>query len=80
MASPGWVRASKDDFRPEDDVPLTGPHNIQPAGRHLSWLRYCRRCGHVPLRNSISRLVTQLGCGYERDARYQAWKTRGVTP
>jgi len=76
MASPGWVQASKADFSPADDVPLSGPHNIKPAGKHLAWLSYCRRCGHVPLRNEISQLVTRLGCGYERDQRYQAWLAR----
>ncbi|WNM70233.1 hypothetical protein [Myxococcus phage Mx1] len=40
-------------------------------------IQYCKRCGHVPLKNGISQLVTRLGCEYENSPLYKRWLESG---
>ena len=40
----------------------------------VRWLRYCLRCGLVPLRNEISELCARLGCSYTEHSTFQAWR------
>lgn len=56
-----------------DTAELSGPHRYQRKG---TWLQYCIRCGHCPLRNAISELVHRIGCGFKSDQRYIAWVRR----
>lgn len=48
-----------------------GHRFFQPKGVAVT---FCKSCGHVPLSNAISQYVTKLGCDYEDDARFKAWK------
>ena len=45
--------------------------------KRVPWLKFCRSCGHIPLRNAISEIVSKAGCGYETDVRYLAWRKAG---
>jgi DNA-binding sugar fermentation-stimulating protein len=45
--------------------------------KHIRWLSHCVSCGHIPLSNAISQVVTQAGCNYESDPRYRAWVQSG---
>lgn len=47
------------------------------APRRIPWLRYCVNCGHLPLNNWISQLVTRLGCGYADTPQFKAWVAGG---
>lgn len=40
-------------------------------------IRWCVSCGHVPLRNAISTLVTTIGCNWEDHPTIQAWRRAG---
>lgn len=53
-------------------------HKFEAPGK--TKVAFCTRCGHVPLSNGISKLVTKLGCNYENDSRYKAWVSGGRKP
>jgi hypothetical protein len=73
-----WVTLKPEDLLP-DEPPRKGPHSWTTIPG-MAWPTYCRHCGHVPLRNWISRLVTRLGCGYEQDAQYRLWQRTHRAP
>ncbi len=55
-----------------NDQELSGPHKFS-LGRFSS----CMFCGHVPLKNNISQIVTRAGCGYARNSQYKSWVNKG---
>lgn len=57
------------------DVPeRRGPHAWRTVGPKSNWPKFCLHCGHVPLRNEISDLITKLGCAAKSDPRVKNWK------
>lgn len=71
MAS-GWVSAKFEDLK--DEAPVTNrAHSFRGIHGTHGFPQFCRFCGHVPLKNAISELVTRLGCGYESNSQFREW-------
>ena len=67
-----WIQVDLNDLS-DKEPPRKDQNHSFTSPKGLAWLHYCRHCGHVGLKNVISVLVTKIGCGYERDPRYQTW-------
>jgi Zn ribbon nucleic-acid-binding protein len=59
----------------EQEEELNGPH--QWPNTNNKFVKGCVKCGHVPLTNRISELVTKIGCGYHKHPAYKAWVDKG---
>lgn len=47
--------------------------------RNYPWA-VCLHCGHVSLKNDISRWASKKGCAYREDPAYVNWLRGGPTP
>jgi hypothetical protein len=72
-----WVSVSVEQLKADEPARKDRGHSFT-CPKRIPWLRYCKHCGHVGLKNAISVLVTRIGCGYERDPRYVTWTKTGV--
>jgi hypothetical protein len=74
-----WKTVSLTELSKEEPERKDRGHSfIRP--KRIPWLSYCRYCGHVPLKNEISVLVTRIGCAFERDQRYLAMRPSTTLP
>ncbi len=70
-----WITIKLSELSDAEPVRRDGKHSfISP--KRITWLRYCKYCGHVACNNHISSLVTKIGCSYENDVRFRAWRKR----
>lgn len=76
-----WISLSLNDLLDDTEPPRPNHgHSYMVISKYVSWPHFCKYCGHVPLKNGISQLVSKIGCGYERDPRYVAWVKGGRKP
>lgn len=61
----------------KDEDELRGPHVFPPRTKKHNYIPCCDKCGHVPLNNRISILVTKAGCAYRNNAQYRQWVANG---
>lgn len=70
-----WVTVKASELSSEEPKRSTRGHGfVRP--KKMQWLCYCRYCGHLALKNDVSKLVTKVGCDFERDPRFLSWKRR----
>jgi hypothetical protein len=72
---PDWISVNLASLSHEEPQRQDRAHSFRHAKG--TSIQFCRYCGHVPLKNAISVLVTRVGCGYESDLRFQNWVRTG---
>lgn len=70
-----WKTVGWDELSHEEPKRVNQGHAFDRP-KAITWPSWCRHCGHVPLKNDISKLVTKIGCNYEKDARFKQWRAR----
>lgn len=67
-----WKTVSFNEELDHEEMPDRG-HSFIKISKHVQWPPFCRTCGHIPLKNAISTLVTKLGCRYKTKTQYVQW-------
>lgn len=68
-----WKTIGWDDVSQEEPQRPNRSHAFVAVSPKVPYPNFCRYCGHIPLKNWISKLVTKIGCGFEADPRYKEW-------